>query len=451
MDTLDQLRQGRLQGARRLDLSCGLRSFPPEIFDLADTLEVLNLSGNQLSELPEDMGRLKRLKILFCSDNAFSHVPDSLGQCPQLGMLGFKHNRISQVSAASLAPSLHWLILTDNVITQLPDEIGHCQGMRKLMLAGNQLSQLPDGLRDCQALELLRISDNRLSALPDWLWQLPRLAWLACAGNPFSAADEARAAEQAARQTIPWHSLVLGALLGEGASGHIHAATWLHEGQATEVAVKLFKGDKTSDGLPACEMAATLAAGTHPHLVGAHGLISGHPQGRLGLVMPRLAADCRALADPPSFSTCTRDVYPPGLRLNAAQLLQIAQGVALAASHLHAQGLLHGDLYAHNTLWHPGGEVRLSDLGAAAFLPTASSPLPQDQAQAQAQALMATDVRAMGCLLEELLGHLSPDDALDPSGLHALAQRCLDPIPAQRPTLAEVSAWLASYNVQDLP
>ncbi len=46
MHTLQQLRSGELAGATRLDLSCGLREFPREIFELADSLEVLNLSGN---------------------------------------------------------------------------------------------------------------------------------------------------------------------------------------------------------------------------------------------------------------------------------------------------------------------------------------------------------------------------------------------------------------------
>ncbi len=46
MDTLAQLRAGQLAGIKRLDLSCGLTEFPREIFDLADSLEILNLSGN---------------------------------------------------------------------------------------------------------------------------------------------------------------------------------------------------------------------------------------------------------------------------------------------------------------------------------------------------------------------------------------------------------------------
>ncbi len=69
MHTLDDLRAGRLRGITRLNLCQDLIDFPREIFDLADSLEVLDLSGNRLSELPEDLYRLTRLKVLFCSNN----------------------------------------------------------------------------------------------------------------------------------------------------------------------------------------------------------------------------------------------------------------------------------------------------------------------------------------------------------------------------------------------
>ncbi|HSC84979.1 MAG TPA: leucine-rich repeat domain-containing protein, partial [Pseudomonas sp.] len=90
MHTLEQLRRGELVGCQRLDLSCDLQAFPEEIFDLADSLEVLNLSGNQLSSLPADLPRLHKLKVLFCSDNPFASVPEVLGDCAQLEMIGFK-------------------------------------------------------------------------------------------------------------------------------------------------------------------------------------------------------------------------------------------------------------------------------------------------------------------------------------------------------------------------
>ena len=80
MDTLAKLRAGQLKGLKRLDLACGLTEFPDEIFQLADSLEILNLSGNALSRLPDDLPRLTRLRILFCSDNHFTALPECLGR-----------------------------------------------------------------------------------------------------------------------------------------------------------------------------------------------------------------------------------------------------------------------------------------------------------------------------------------------------------------------------------
>ncbi|MBC7680914.1 MAG: leucine-rich repeat domain-containing protein, partial [Ferruginibacter sp.] len=220
MHTLSQLRSGQLQGIQRLDLSDGLTRFPREIFDLADTLEVLNLSGNALSTLPDDLPRLHRLRVIFCSGNSFTELPAVLGQCAQLEMVGFKSCQIRNVPAAALPPRLRWLILTDNHVRSLPTEIGQCPQLQKLMLAGNQLQQLPPELAQCQQLELLRISANPMAdagALPDWLLHLPRLAWLARAGTPLV---------QTSVNAIRWDDLALQHRLGEGASGVIHQAQW---------------------------------------------------------------------------------------------------------------------------------------------------------------------------------------------------------------------------------
>ncbi|MEN9984394.1 MAG: hypothetical protein RI918_2363, partial [Pseudomonadota bacterium] len=261
---LEQLKAGHLTGIKRLDLSCGLTEFPREIFDLADSLEILNLSGNQLSSLPDDLPRLHKLRIIFCSDNLFIELPTVLGRCENLTMVGFKANQISQVPAEALVPTLRWLILTDNRIQSLPSSIGKCTQMQKLMLAGNELNDLPVDLAN---------SANRFTVLPHWLLAMPRLAWLALAGNPLTDAFEA-ARQAPSIAEMDWQNIELGEKLGEGASGVISKAKLLlANGLFKEVAVKLFKSAVTSDGLPRCEMAASIAVGLHPHLVGVMGKI----------------------------------------------------------------------------------------------------------------------------------------------------------------------------------
>ena len=431
-DTLSLLRAGRLAGATRLDLNEGLKEFPREIFDLADTLEVLNLSQNQLSALPADLSQLKKLRVLFCSENPFRHFPEVLGECPNLSMIGFKSCLIERVESAALPPTLRWLILTDNHIAELPTAIGGCQALQKLMLSGNHLQHLPEAMAACKNLELVRLAANRFRALPDWLLSLPRLAWLAIAGNPLSTVSM----PGVDATTFDWSTLSTQAKIGEGASGIIHRALLRSEGDCVEVAVKVFKGTMTSDGLPASELAASLAAGRHENLVEVLGQISNHPEGAAGLVMPLIEPTFRALAGPPSLDSCTRDIYPDGQQLSLPVLLRIALGVALAAAHLHEQGITHSDLYAHNVLWNPQGECLLGDFGAASSYPTNDQSL--------SPALQQIEVRAFGCLLEELLLRCGPGDGHDQltTTLWGLQKRCAAPVVSERPLFAEVVAEL---------
>ena len=411
LTTLAELRAGRLAGATHLDLRhCGLDEFPREIFDLADTLTMLDLSGNRLRALPEHLPRLRALRTLFCSNNLFETLPPALGACPELDLVGFKANAIAHVPAEALSPRLRWLILSDNRVDALPETLGACRRLRKLALAGNRLTTLPAGIAHCEALELARLSANRFArledALPEGLLALPRLTWLAYAGNPFNVAHEARALAATPIARIAWDELQLGELLGEGASGHIHAARWRPtRGADIPVAVKLFKGAVTSDGLPGSEMAACIAADVHAHVIGVEGRIAGHPTGAQGLVMGLIPPRYRSLAGPPSLASCTRDVYAPELRFAGAQAHAIARGARDALAHLHAQGLMHGDFYAHNLLVDDEGHALLGDFGAASFL-------PEDDG-ARSEALQRIDRRALNVLIDELAQRCDAPALLD--------------------------------------
>jgi hypothetical protein len=425
--TLAHLRSGKLAGASRLDLSCDLTSFPEEIFSLADSLEVLNLTGNRLSSLPDDLPRLRKLKILFCSSNDFDHLPEVLGRCPSLEMIGFKSNRIERVGEGSLPPSLRWLILTDNRIGEIPASIGRCTRLRKLMLAGNRLTRLPDEMSSCTALELVRLAANRLASLPSWLFELPHLAWLAIGSNPLSKPPPPTSCP-----LIPWSDITLHEKLGEGASGVIYKASRRSGAGLLPAAVKIFKGTVTSDGLPAHEMAACLAAGDHPHLIPVLGRITGHPEGSHALVMGWIDSGFRSLAGPPDFDSCTRDVYPPQSSFSAASVRGIAGSIASTAAALHSRGLLHGDLYAHNILWNGNGHALLGDFGAASFYPPDIPP----------HDLERLEVRAFGCLLEELLDLAEGSPTSEVTDLRVLSNRCLSPSPADRPLFHRIAAFL---------
>ena len=158
MNTLSQLRSGQLLGAKHLQLVEALSDFPEEIFTLADTLEVLDLSNNNLSDLPDEFACLTKLKRLFLSFNQFKHIPKILAKCPALTMVAFKGNHITEFADHCLPKTIEWLILTDNKIAKLPATFGQYTALKKLALAGNQLSELPISMANCHNLELIRLS-----------------------------------------------------------------------------------------------------------------------------------------------------------------------------------------------------------------------------------------------------------------------------------------------------
>jgi serine/threonine protein kinase len=245
---------------------------------------------------------------------------------------------------------------------------------------------------------------------------------------------------EAARQApsianIDWQYIELGSKLGEGASGVIYQAKLRQADEPSkEVAVKLFKSAVTSDGLPRSEMAASIAVGLHPNVVGVLGEISHHPNGTMGLVMPLIAPDFINLAQPPSLDSCTRDIYSQETVLSLQELHSLAYGIAQAVEHLHACGVLHGDLYAHNMLYNSEGYGLLGDFGAASFLPLNDVD--------SAQSLQRIEVRAFGIFLGELLALCSESVSDAEQGarskLMALQQRCTQADVSARPLFADV-------------
>ena len=423
MNTLEELKSGSLNGASRVKLACGLKTFPQELFALAETLEVLDLTDNKLSTLPEDFGVFKKLKILFLSNNNFTEVPTVLSQCHKLSMIGIRNNHISTFEENALPLSTRWLILTDNELKTLPNSMGDLTLLQKCMLSGNKLTALPENMSNCYNLELLRIAVNQLTSLPTWLLDLPKLSWLAYGGNPFCAKHPNC---DTPLKEVPWNAIEIKEVLGEGASGIISKALF----ESKEVAVKVFKGDITSDGLPAEEMDINISMGHHDHLVDVLARVTEHPEGKDVLMLELIPSQFFNLGLPPTLETCSRDVYPNGFKLSLAHAHKILIGMADAATHMHERGIMHGDFYAHNIMIDSEANSILGDFGGASFF--------EPKEVEVRQGLERLEVRAFGCLMEELL-LLSSDDSSDSElrdKLVRLRDRCLSSDNGVRPLFA---------------
>jgi hypothetical protein len=327
-------------------------------------------------------------------------------------------------------------------------------------------------MSNCKEIELLRIAANNIVHLPEWLLRLPKLSWLGFGGNKLW--NEYKPAERESLPSISWNDLQVGDLLGEGASGFVYRAVCREPIPGVEsadiVALKIFKGEATSDGLPEDEMRACESAGAHSSCVQVLGRLVDTPDGRPGLVLRLVPDFYSVLGGPPSFTSVTRDVYPETRTFSIPGILCIAQKISSCCCHLHKRGISHGDLYAHNILLNYGdicehpdpdatiaGEENLSkeralhsapllsDFGAAAFYPAHAEDV-------ESSILERIEVRAWGCLLEDLLTHKgetkSSVDETVVSTLKELLSMCMKSDPLERPSFLDITNTLGSLREQ---
>lgn len=402
----------------------GASYIPKEIFSFANDIEILEASGCSLATLPEDFALLKKLRIAFFTNNLFEEVPEILAECPNLSMLSFKSCKIANFPENSLPTSLRWLILTQNRLTKLPVSIGKLRHLQKLSLAGNRLQSLPDEMSTCQELELIRIAANNFnSEPPNWLFTLPRLAWYGDSGNPFSKKSSL---EQTALTHFSWDDIECGELIGESPSSHVFKG--ILKKTQHPVAIKVFKGELTSDGFPVDDMRAFVAAGKHDNLINILGELDPNDEKKGGLILGLIPPTYKNLGLPPNFETCTRDTFPLHTSFSLLFIASVLKDIASACQHLHARGIMHGDIYAHNILTNTAGHSFLGDFGAASFYDSTTN-----------QRRERLDVRAFGCLVEDLLirSEKENSNALF-KRLRELQQTCLNENVSERPLFSEI-------------
>ena len=406
----------------------GVSEFPQSIFEYGDTIEILDMSNNQLEELPDDLNRLSNLRVAFFSGNKFQEVPPQLSGCENLEMVGLKSCGIEEFGKSVLPRNLKGLILTDNRLTKLPDSIGEYRQLRKLMLTGNSFMALPASMNQLSRLELIRLASNKLQEAPAWLAELPNLSWYADSDNEFNTTLSHKSLPAT---EFKWSDLILGEKIGESSKNVVYAAT-LNEGEA---AMKVFGSGVTTDGSADSEILAALTAGDHPHIVGALGGVAGIENGQKGLLMPRITEEYRPLGLPPDMISLTRDVYREDLKFTSEHLRAIALSIASALEYLHAKGVMHGDVYAHNVLVAPDGDAKLCDFGAASLY---NHDLPSELWREK------LDVLAYGRLVGELLQRITEEDlhSKDITILSKIAKTCVNRDMSLRPTFAKISKVL---------
>lgn len=170
--------------------STDLKSLPAGIGQLT-ALRKLVLSNNQLKSLPPEIGQLASLRRLKLEENRLTSLPAEIAQLTELRELDLFFNKLSSLPAQfGRLTALQDLNLSMNKLSSLPSGFGQLTNLKRLDLSYNKLSSLPPEFGQLTALQDLNLSKNKLSSLPSGFGQFPNLKRLDLSNNRLESLPE---------------------------------------------------------------------------------------------------------------------------------------------------------------------------------------------------------------------------------------------------------------------
>ncbi|XP_069105584.1 leucine-rich repeat protein SHOC-2-like [Argopecten irradians] len=172
------------KGYIELNLSGQALQTLPQDISYFTRLEVLNVSHNSLCEVPASLARLRGLRVLLLQENKIMMVPDTITNCTHLTEINLTRNKLSNLPRnIDALKNLRILKLGQNEFVSLPHDVGQLQNLTYLDLQGNRIWYLPFSMHGLRKLKYLNLADNKFEHLPIPICQVSSLKLLNLKGN----------------------------------------------------------------------------------------------------------------------------------------------------------------------------------------------------------------------------------------------------------------------------
>jgi Leucine-rich repeat (LRR) protein len=167
-----------------LDLSSNQLTQLPDSFDNLAHLEYLDLSINQIQFLPLNIGNLTKLINLNLSKNCIQILPDSIGRCTSLSKFNISFNNLEKMpSSIGNVMALEEIKASNNQLEKIPESMKQLSNLQSIDFSYNVIEQFPYELSSIHGLQHINLSNNRILGIEDDIQHFTHLLTLNLSGN----------------------------------------------------------------------------------------------------------------------------------------------------------------------------------------------------------------------------------------------------------------------------
>ncbi|WP_238845843.1 leucine-rich repeat domain-containing protein [Nostoc edaphicum] len=150
------------------------------------------VSGNNLKTLPLELLGLPNLRKLDISGNPLETIPDVVTQILHLEELILIRVELTEIpDAIANLSNLTQLNLLSNQITQIPEAIANLTNLTNLDLSYNKITEIPEAIANLTNLTRLDLRNNKITEIPEAITKLTNLTRLDLTGNKITEIPEA--------------------------------------------------------------------------------------------------------------------------------------------------------------------------------------------------------------------------------------------------------------------
>jgi len=216
---IEEMSEGGIAGAtnlQHLDLSRNQLYQLPEKFSNCKNLQHLNLEQNHLAAVPMSMSTMRNLTHLYMRDNDISDAPHQVfGMTVSMRHIDLSHNRLARLPMTWFTMSkLAYMDVSFNSIEgPMPRGLGQLKELETLLLRENLITELPESISNLEKLRILELESNQLAGeLPAGLSRLQLLWRFTARGNLLSMSPGANLAHCALLKNwdLSWNQRIIG-------------------------------------------------------------------------------------------------------------------------------------------------------------------------------------------------------------------------------------------------